>query len=144
MLEERDMNSLDTFGSFFARSFRDKSLDNVQGLLDGHWKDPELQSLQNKLSKFSPDQKATVRELVETMLTHSMHDLLFAFQESHDCDTVRSSVKMVGSLDSASIQRKRKSPEVVGPRKISNESSESTMNQGKNSRSEASPLSRFH
>ena len=26
-------------------------------------------------------------EFVETLLTHAMHDLLFAFQESHDCES---------------------------------------------------------
>jgi len=79
--------SLDTFGSFFVKNFRDKSLDNLQGLLDGHWKAGELQSLQEKLSSFSPNERTTVRELVETLLTHAMHDLLFAFQEYHDCDS---------------------------------------------------------
>lgn len=81
------MSPLDNFGSFFVKNFRDKSLHNLQGLLDGNWNAPELQSLQRELSSFSPAQKATVRELAETLLTHAMHDLLFAFQESHDCDS---------------------------------------------------------
>jgi len=79
------MKPLDTFGRFFVTNLRDKSLDNLQNLLDGHWKAPELQSLQSKLSSFSPDERVVVRELVETLLTDAMHDLLFAFQESHDC-----------------------------------------------------------
>ena len=39
------MDSLDTFGSFFIKDFRDKSLDNLPGLLNADWKAPELQSL---------------------------------------------------------------------------------------------------
>jgi hypothetical protein len=78
------MNPVEKFGKFFVENFRDKSLDYLQTMFDGGWKAPEIQPLQDKVSNLSLDLKATVRELVETLLTNAMHDLLFAFQESHD------------------------------------------------------------
>ena len=80
------MKSLDKFGKFFVENFRDETLDYLQFMFDGKWKAPALQPLQNKVSSLSTDLKATVRELVENLLTHAMHDVLFAFQESHDCN----------------------------------------------------------
>ena len=80
------MKSLDKFGRFFVENFRDKALDHLQTMFDGKWKAPDLQPLQEKVSSLSTDLEETVRELVENLLTTAMHDVLFAFQESHDCD----------------------------------------------------------
>jgi hypothetical protein len=79
------MKPLDKFGKFFVENFRDKSLDYLQTMFDGEWKAPELQSLQEKVCKLSPAQQATIRELVEALLTGAMHDVLFVLQEYHDC-----------------------------------------------------------
>lgn len=80
------MNELDKFGKFFIQNLRDKSLDYLEGLFERKWKAPDLQDLQDRVAAFNPEYKQTVRELVESILTDGMHDLLFAFQESHDCD----------------------------------------------------------
>ena len=81
------MNPIEKFGRLFVGSVRDTSLEYLQFMFDGKWKAPDLQPLQKKVCNLSPDMKAMVYELTEGLLTHAMHDLLFAFQESHDCDT---------------------------------------------------------
>ena len=81
------MKPLDKFGQFFVVNARDKGLDFLQGMLEGKWNAPEFQSLQNTVSNLTPDLKTTVRDLVDVLLTRIMHDILFAFQESHDCGT---------------------------------------------------------
>src|SRR6516164_2801941 len=80
------MEPLDKFGKFAIEIMRDRSLEYVELMFEGHWKAPAIQALQNKVSNFSSDQKATVRELVADVLDKAMHDLLFAIQESHDFD----------------------------------------------------------
>jgi hypothetical protein len=80
-----DMKPLEKFGRFFVENFRDKSLVYLQFMLDGKWKAPDLQALQNKVSNLSPELKALLCEFTDELLTNGMHDLLFAFQESHDC-----------------------------------------------------------
>jgi hypothetical protein len=80
------MNELDKFGKFFIQNLRDKSLDYLEGLFERKWKAPDLQNLQDRVAAFSPEFKQTVRELVESILTDGMHDLLFAIQENHDCN----------------------------------------------------------
>ena len=78
------MNPMEKFGKFFVENCRDKALDHLRLILDGHWKTPELQRLQNKASSLSPELKATVYELADELLTQAMTDLLFAFHMSHD------------------------------------------------------------
>lgn len=78
------MNPVEKFGKLFVENVRDKSLDYLQFMFDGRWKAPELQALQTRIASLTPDLKATVRELVENLLTHVMHDTLFALQECHD------------------------------------------------------------
>jgi hypothetical protein len=78
------MNPVEKFGQFFVENLRDKSLDYLQLMFDGHWKAPETRPLQEKVSNLSPDLKAIVSGLADCLLTHAMHDLLFAFQEAHD------------------------------------------------------------
>jgi hypothetical protein len=81
------MKPLDKFGKFFVENLRDKALEHLEFMFVGWWKAPELQPLQGKLVNLSPDMKIMVREVVEKTLTTAMHDLLFAFQESHDGKT---------------------------------------------------------
>jgi hypothetical protein len=77
---------LEKFGAFLVRNLRDKMLDDLEKLLRGAWKAPELQDLQSKLSSFSDAQKDVIRNLTEEMITGGMHDLLFAIQEEADSD----------------------------------------------------------
>jgi len=78
------MNPKEKVGKFFVEYFRDKALDHLRLMFDGHWKTPELQRLQNKASSLSSELKATVYELADELLTQAMTDLLFAFHMSHD------------------------------------------------------------
>jgi hypothetical protein len=78
------MNPKEKFGKFFVEYFRDKALDHLRLMFDGHWKIPELQPLQNKVSNLCPELKATVYELADELLTQAMTDILFAFHMSHD------------------------------------------------------------
>ena len=75
---------LDKFGAFFVQNLRDKVLSDVEMLLRGGWKAPELQELQTKLAGFTDSQKQIARELAERIITAGMHDLLFAIQEQAD------------------------------------------------------------
>jgi hypothetical protein len=81
------MTPLDKFGKFFVQNLRDKALENLEFMLVAWWKAPELQTIQSNLAELPPDARALVREVVEKVLTAAMHDLLFAFQESHDGGT---------------------------------------------------------
>jgi hypothetical protein len=76
--------SLDKFGRIIIENLRDKQIDYSNRLLEGKWKADELKELQEKLSKFNKEEKNIIKELIEDILTHSMHDLLSAFQESND------------------------------------------------------------
>lgn len=80
------MKPLEKFGKFFVQSVRDKSLENLHSMLDGRWKAPNLQPLQDKVSSLSPELRVLLCEFTEHLLTNAMHDLLFALQESHDCN----------------------------------------------------------
>jgi hypothetical protein len=73
---------LDKFGEFFVQNLRDKMLHDLEMMLSGGWKSPELQELQTKLSGLTDAQKQTVRELAERITTAGMHDLLFAIADS--------------------------------------------------------------
>ena len=86
-IEGQEMKPIDKFGKLFVENLRDRPLDYLQLLFDGMCKAADVQRLQSKVSSLSPDVKATVRELVEDLLTNAMHDILFAFQESHDDKT---------------------------------------------------------
>lgn len=72
---------LDKFGEFFVQNLRDKMLHNLEMMLSGGRKAPDLQELQVKLSGLTDAQKQTVRELAEQITTAGMHDLLFAIAE---------------------------------------------------------------
>ena len=75
---------LDKFGAFFVQNLRDKMLENLEMLLGGRWKAPEVQELQRKLGQLSEDEKKLMHDLVERITTGGMHDLLFALQEQAD------------------------------------------------------------
>jgi hypothetical protein len=80
---------LDKFGAFFVQNLRDKMLDNLEMLLGGKLKAPEVQELQRKLARLNDDQKRLVRDLVERISTGGMHDFLFALQERADAGSIR-------------------------------------------------------
>jgi hypothetical protein len=146
-----DMSPMDKFGKFFVENFRDKSLRHLQFMVDGKWKAPELQSLQDKLSKLPAELRKTIWELAENMLTYAMHGLLFAFQEFHDCNsgieswltanrllnyltdfTVKYSEKTAGLSASASFQPRRKLNGLVGRRRRLRKFSNNRLTHGKN------------
>ena len=77
---------IEKFGAFFVQNLRDKMLDNLEMLLQGKWKAPELRELQRKLARLNEYDKKTLRDLVERIITGGMHDLLFALQEEADND----------------------------------------------------------
>ena len=75
---------LDRFGRFLVRNLRDRMLYDLEMVLRGQWKTPDLQNLQKRLSGLSAQDHATVREMVGRVITAGMHDLLFALQEESD------------------------------------------------------------
>ncbi|MDD2272167.1 MAG: hypothetical protein PHP95_10870 [Desulfuromonadaceae bacterium] len=77
-------NELEKFGSFFVRNLRDRMLYDLDMLLSSKWKTPELEGLQQSVSKFSVNDKEVIREVVDRVITSGMHDLLFALQEESD------------------------------------------------------------
>ena len=77
---------LDKFGEFFVRNTRDKMLSDLDMLLRGAWKAPDLQHLQQKIAQFTDAEKEVIREMMEHIATGGMHDLLFALQEQADAD----------------------------------------------------------
>ncbi|QLE02003.1 hypothetical protein HX109_10720 [Galbibacter sp. BG1] len=76
--------SLDKFGQLIVKNMRDKQLDHLYGLLEGKWRAKETKSLQGKLSNFNEDERKTLLLLVDNILTHTMHDLLFVIQSNND------------------------------------------------------------
>jgi hypothetical protein len=77
---------LEKFGAFFVQNLRDKMLYQLEMLLRGAWKAPDLLELQKKLSSFGDAEKQVVRDLADQMITAGMHDLLFALQEEADAE----------------------------------------------------------
>ncbi|MGC9944235.1 MAG: hypothetical protein ABSE48_20605 [Verrucomicrobiota bacterium] len=64
------------------QNLRDKMLHDLEMVLSGSSKAPDLQELQTKLSALTEAQKQTVRELAERLTTAGMHDFLFAISDS--------------------------------------------------------------
>lgn len=77
---------LDRFGRFVVRHLRDRMLYDADMLLKSQWKAPDLQAMQERLSELSIENRATVRALIDQVITRGMHDLLFALQEESDAD----------------------------------------------------------
>lgn len=73
---------LDKFGEFIVQNLRDKMFHDLEMMMSGSWKAPDLQELQTKLSGLTDAQKQTIRELAERLTTGGMHDLLFAVSDS--------------------------------------------------------------
>jgi hypothetical protein len=73
---------LDKFGEFIVQNLRDKVFHDLEMMLSGGWKAPELQELQAELSRLTDAQKQTIRDLAERLTTFGMHDLLFAIADS--------------------------------------------------------------
>jgi hypothetical protein len=78
--------SLDKFGKLIIDNLRDKQIDYFNGLLEGKWKAEELHELQQKLTTFNDEERKILHDLVENILTNSIHDFLFSIQENHDSE----------------------------------------------------------
>ena len=78
--------ALDKFGQFMVAKLRDRAIEKYLLTQDGYWLSPGLQSIQKGLGKLSSEQRQLVLEVVVDVLDTALHDVLFAFQEAHDCD----------------------------------------------------------
>ena len=79
--------SLDKFGNLIVENLRDKQIDWFRGLIQGKWRSQESKELHDKLSKLTQEEKQVVADVLEKVLEKSMHDFLFAIQESNDIDS---------------------------------------------------------
>ena len=77
---------LDKFGKIIIDNLRDKQIDYFKGLLEDKWKAEELKELQQKMKQFNQEERKILNELIENILTHSIHDFLFSIQENSDLD----------------------------------------------------------
>jgi len=77
---------LDKFGKIIIDNLRDKQIDYFKGLLEDKWKAEDLKELQQKLKQFNQEERKVLNELIENILTHSIHDFLFSIQENSDLD----------------------------------------------------------
>jgi len=77
---------LDKFGKIIIDNLRDKQIDYFKGLLEDKWKAEDLKELQQKLKQFNQEERKILNELIENILTHSIHDFLFSIQENSDLD----------------------------------------------------------
>jgi hypothetical protein len=77
---------LDKFGKIIIDNLRDKQIDYFKGLLEDKWKAEELKELQQKLKQFNQEERKILNELIENILTNSIHDFLFSIQENSDLD----------------------------------------------------------
>ena len=80
------LSPVDKFGKFIVENLRDKGMDFAAGLLNGHWKAPGLQELQNEIANLNDSQKATFMKAITQTIDGAMHDFLFALQEQADFD----------------------------------------------------------
>jgi len=78
------MKELDKLGRLVIEAIRDDSLDHLERLLDAKSGAAASKSLSNKLASLGEEARDVIRELTEDILTGAMHDLLHAFQASHD------------------------------------------------------------
>ncbi len=77
---------LDKFGSFVVHTLRDQMLSDLDMYLNGKWNAPESKVIQERLARVSPEDQATMRDLVDRLVTTGMSSLLFALQEESDAD----------------------------------------------------------
>jgi len=86
MDSERCRSALDKFGAFIMEHVRDRAYRQYNMLEEGRLKSPRILALQNAVAHLSEDHKKIVRECVWDAVDGVAHDLLAAFQESHDLD----------------------------------------------------------
>jgi hypothetical protein len=78
------MTPLEKFGEFMISSLRDKALLQNTMLLDGQLRGRAIQFLQKRVQSLPAEQKEIIRQIVIDAVDTALHDLLFAFQDSHD------------------------------------------------------------
>ena len=78
------MSSLEKFGEFIIRAFRDKAIDQHLLMQRGHWKTPAVQELQRAVLALSPAEKELMLKVVVDVVDVALHDILFALQDAHD------------------------------------------------------------
>ena len=64
--------------------FRDKGIDFVEALIEGKWRSPQLQMLQERIAKLPADELGLLRAVTEEALDTALHDFLFALEEAED------------------------------------------------------------
>jgi len=77
-------NPLDKFGKFIVENMRDKGIKFYENLAQGLWKAPSLKLLQEELKQFDEEQLSIIRQCIVSSIDNSVHDFLFALQESSD------------------------------------------------------------
>ena len=77
-------NPLDKFGKFIVENMRDKGIEFYENLAQGLWKAPSLKLLQEELKQFDEEQLSIIRQCIVSSIDNSVHDFLFALQESSD------------------------------------------------------------
>ena len=78
------MSALDKFGKFLVENLRDKAIEQHVMLLQGQLRGATIQKLQQQVRSLPEEQKQLLRKVVVDVIDTAMHDLLFAFQDSHD------------------------------------------------------------
>jgi hypothetical protein len=79
-------NPLNKFGEFIVENMRDRGIGFYDKLSKGLWKAPSLKLLQEELKQFDEEQLAIIRQCIVASIDNSVHDFLFALQESSDMD----------------------------------------------------------
>lgn len=80
-----DINDpLNKFGKFIVENMRDKGIEFYDKLAQDLWKAPSLKLLQEDLKQFNEEQLLIIRQCIVASIDNSVHDFLFALQESSD------------------------------------------------------------
>lgn len=72
---------LDKFGEFLVRNLHDKMLNDLDMLLLGTRRAPELLELRTAISQLGDAEQGVVRAIVDHIVIAGMRDLLFAIEE---------------------------------------------------------------
>jgi len=78
------MDDLSKFGKFIVQNLRDRAIEQHLMMQSGRFRGARAQALQSRLATMKPEDRETVRELMEDAIDTALHDLLFALQDSHD------------------------------------------------------------
>ena len=81
---EPGRNTLDKFGHFLVKNLRDKAIQHLEFVIEGRWKAPAIQKLQNDMKRFNEEEIDIIKRAFINSLDAGVHDLLFAIQESND------------------------------------------------------------